>query len=246
MYNIEQERWNDVLNNHWWGLGHYAIIETLIKAQLRISSARRNNLRCLDVGCSGGTTLGFLKQFGQAYGFDISSDGLSYCADRSGVIQADATKIPFKNESFDLITVLDVAEHVADDGMLFREIYRIAKKGGTVFVNVPAFAFLWRSHDVRYGHKRRYSKSSITRLALKHCFTIEKAIYLHAHFMAPLLFSALTDRLSGKCPGARDDFISFGPLFDTLLLNTLLLERRLSRYVALPLGISLFLTLKKL
>lgn len=241
MYNKEQERWNAILKTHWWGRGHYSIVKELITDYLR----SRNNLRSLDMGCSGGIMMDFLKQFGKVYGLDISFDGLSYCQDQKVVVQADAVKVPFIRESFDLITILDVVEHVDDDNALFEEAYRVAKKGAIVFVNVPAFSFFWRSHDVRYGHKRRYSRSKIEELAKRHFFTVEKIVYLHAHFAVPLFLSMLIDKFLIKDLGKRDDFISLGPVGDRFLLGTLLLERRLMRYGTFPFGISLFCVLRK-
>ena len=243
MYNIEQKRWNAVVNNHWWGLGHYVIVEELMKYYL--NKNQRNNLQCLDIGCSGGTIFRFLKQFGKVYGCDISFDGLIYCTNRSSITQADALKLPFKDETFDLLTVLDVAEHIDDDNLLFSEMYRVIKKEGIIFVNVPALSFFWRSHDVRYGHKRRYSRSNLVQLARRHLFRIEEIRYLHAHFVVPLFLSMLFDKLCVKSFGKRDDFISLGSIVDHLLLNTLLFESRLSRYIKFPFGISLFCILRK-
>jgi SAM-dependent methyltransferase len=243
MYDQEQERWNNVVRTHWWGRGHYAVVKGLIADYL--GKRKEGNLKCLDIGCSGGTIMGFLEQFGQAYGFDISLDGLAYRQDRSAVIQANAMQIPFKNESFDLITILDVAEHVDDDDLLFDEIYRVARKSATIFINVPAFSFFWRSHDVKYGHKRRYSRAGLKRLARNHLFRIERIMYLHPYFVLPLFFSVLLDKLCVKHLGKQDDFISLGPTGDSLLLKTLLFERRLLKHIAFPFGISLFGILKK-
>lgn len=140
---------------------------------------------------------------------------------------------------------MDVVEHVDNDRLLFDEIYRVARENALIFINVPAFSCFWRSHDVRYGHKRRYIHADLKRLAHNHGFTIEKSIYLHAHFAIPLFISALLDRLTVKGYGKRDDFISLGPLGNRLLFNTFQFERRLLKYGSLPFGTTLFCVLRK-
>ena len=243
MHGKEQERWNEDCGRHWWGRGHYAVFRALMSGALR---GREGNAgRCLDIGCSGGAMAEFLRRYGRVCGFDISLDGLSYCSGSFPVVQADALAVPFKDKSFDIITLLDVAEHVEDDGALFGEVARVAREGALVFVSVPAFMFFWRSHDVRYGHRRRYTPGMLRRALSPHPFIMEKMVYLHAHFFLPLLVSAMTDRCFVKNFGKEDDFISAGALGDRLLLETLLLESRLARWGSLPLGISLFCVLKR-
>jgi ubiquinone/menaquinone biosynthesis C-methylase UbiE len=239
VFDKEQERWNDVLARHWWGKGHYAVVKALMSEAL--SGRQRSGAVCLDIGCSGGVMAEFLRGYGKIFGFDISADGLAYGSGGFPVVQADALAIPFKDASFDIITALDVAEHVEDDSRLFSEACRVAKKGCLVFVNVPVFMFFWRSHDVRYGHRRRYTRPGLLKLLRPYPLTVEKMVYLHAHFVLPLAVSALMDRV---CP-KKDDFVSFGPVGDRLLLESLLLESRLARRFAMPTGIFLFCVLRK-
>ncbi len=75
-------------------------------------------------------------------------------------VQGDGTQAPFAAASFDTVLALDVLEHVADDAALVRELVRMVKPGGVVWVSVPA-----REHAVfpgfitpwlhrRWGHLR--------------------------------------------------------------------------------------------
>jgi SAM-dependent methyltransferase len=49
-------------------------------------------------------------------------------------VQSDVYHLPFKADSFDLVLMRFVAEHIADPGMAFREIHRILKPGGWVLI----------------------------------------------------------------------------------------------------------------
>ena len=58
--------------------------------------------------------------------------------------------------SFDVILLLDVIEHVADDrGLLVQSVAALAE-GGQLLVSVPAYLSLYTRHDLFLGHHRRY------------------------------------------------------------------------------------------
>lgn len=63
-----------------------------------------------------------------------------------------------KAQRFDVAIALDVAEHVEDDRAFVRGIVedRLSDRGHLLF-SVPAYAWLWSSHDVALRHHRRYA-----------------------------------------------------------------------------------------
>ena len=52
-------------------------------------------------------------------------------------VKADITKLPFANDSFDLVLCNHVLEHIPEDNKALAELYRILKKGGTAILQVP-------------------------------------------------------------------------------------------------------------
>jgi SAM-dependent methyltransferase len=52
-------------------------------------------------------------------------------------VQGDATALPFADASFDLITMFDLLEHVADDGAVASEALRVLRPGGWILVSTP-------------------------------------------------------------------------------------------------------------
>src|SRR4029077_12266399 len=58
--------------------------------------------------------------------------------------------------SFDLVTALDVVEHIDDDLGALREMKRVIKPPGLLLLTVPAYRFLWGRQDDINLHKRRY------------------------------------------------------------------------------------------
>jgi SAM-dependent methyltransferase len=62
---------------------------------------------------------------------------------------------------FDLVLLLDVIEHVADDGALLAEALASLTEGGRVLVSVPAWQSLYTKHDLFLGHHRRYRPAQL-------------------------------------------------------------------------------------
>lgn len=61
----------------------------------------------------------------------------------------------------DLVTMIDVIEHVDDDAGLIRDYAAKAAPGTRFVISVPAFQFLWSSHDEFLEHRRRYTEESL-------------------------------------------------------------------------------------
>jgi SAM-dependent methyltransferase len=68
------------------------------------------------------------------------------------------------NEPVDLLLFMDVLEHVDNDSELLRAHLNLLKSGGLVLVTVPAFQFLWSSHDDFLEHRRRYTVRQVEQL----------------------------------------------------------------------------------
>jgi len=65
----------------------------------------------------------------------------------------------------DLVLLLDVLEHVPDDGALLAEVVAsLVRPGGHVLISVPAWDQLYTRHDAILGHYRRYSPAQLREL----------------------------------------------------------------------------------
>ena len=98
----------------------------------------------LDVGCGDGRYLKMLHRMGvpkdQLYGVEMSEAGMAALnADGyrglSGRIEDVEAELP--SESFDLIVLLQVLEHVEDPRATISSLARLLKKGGTLIVETP-------------------------------------------------------------------------------------------------------------
>lgn len=103
----------------------------------------------LEVGCSMGYFTKFLECRARSiYGVDINDEHIQLAQKKYPSINfqtCDAAVLPFPDETFDVIVMLEVLEHVGDDISTISEIHRILKKDGTLIMSVPntgLFAFL--------------------------------------------------------------------------------------------------------
>jgi SAM-dependent methyltransferase len=99
---------------------------------------------CLDIGCAVGFYVERLAALGwDAHGVDISEWAIAE-GRRRGVRNLEAgtvDELPFADETFDLVTSIDVIEHVepATARAMVSETYRVLKPGGLAFVATPNF-----------------------------------------------------------------------------------------------------------
>ncbi len=81
-------------------------------------------------------------------------------------IQADATSLPFADNSFDVIVTSHVFEHIEDDEKAFREVARVLKPDGTFIMLVPGSLDGTAPQEEweKCGHYRNYNKAEVLRL----------------------------------------------------------------------------------
>jgi len=114
----------------------------------RVEIATRYVKKCnrlLDVGCGEGDIAYFLKgKASKIYGIDNSKASLER-ANEKGIItkysDLNQGKIPFQDSYFDVITCLDVIEHIKDPINLIAEIRRVLKNGGHIILSAPNIRF---------------------------------------------------------------------------------------------------------
>ena len=144
---------------HFWFRGFRWFVRPLIRQAL----ADIPHARTLDCGCGTGANLALFTQFGIPYGFDRSTVGLQAGRQigRRGLVRASAEAIPFASGIFDLVTSFDVlyALEDPDERAAAAEMYRVARPGGYVLVNVAAMEMLRGDHSILSREVRRYTRA---------------------------------------------------------------------------------------
>ena len=242
-----------VEESHWWFVGRRRIIRSFLERVCRDLKATRTEyglqssaLEILDVGCGTGANLEMLAEFGNAEGVDVSAEALSFCQARglTNVKQGQAEALPYDANSFDLVTGLDVVEHLDDDLAGLQEMRRVLRREGRAFLFVPAFMFLWGVQDDISNHRRRYTLKELKRVVREAGFEVERATYVNLSFFAPILLGRLFMRVTRLRPESENN-IAIG-LLNGLLGKLLGAESVPLRYLNFPFGVSIICVARRL
>lgn len=112
----------------------------------------RQGERLLDVGCGTGALLNAMHLvYGtEGFGIDFSSAAIeaavTYNPCGNSYEVADALKLPYKDDSFDLSLSFDAIEHVSDPEVFVQEMVRVTKPGGRIMLYTPSRRFRWTWH----------------------------------------------------------------------------------------------------
>jgi SAM-dependent methyltransferase len=226
----------EVEGTHWWFAGRRRIIASFVEKICR--ELGRERPRILDVGCGTGANLELLAGFGEAEGVDVSADALSFCRARGllNVRQGAAEKLPYEDGSFDLVTALDVVEHLDDDTAGLKEMRRVLRPGGRALLFVPAFMFLWGVQDDISHHRRRYTLAGLREVVRGAGFEVERATYANISFFGPILLGRLLMRAVGLRPASENNINV--PALNGVLGRVFGAESALLRRLNFPFGVS--------
>lgn len=223
---------------HWWHISKRNIVRGMLSA-----FSRNKNLMILDIGCGAGKTMDMLSDFGTVWGLDNSRKALSFCRKRGfrRVRLAEAADTGFEGNFFDVITMLDVLEHI-EENVALQEAKRILKPGGSLIITVPAYQWLWSSWDEVLKHKKRYTKQDLGRVVKKNGFTIAETSYMYSFLVLPAF---IFRKLKSYKKSYESDF-SINPPFINFVFT---LFSNIERYFVVrglvPFGTSLILRSKK-
>lgn len=161
-------------DNHWWFATRTWAIETFLK-----KLPEQKNLDVLDVGCGAGNMIHHLAHYGRVRGIEVDARPVKIAQQRGYDVRlGDATQnIPFPDASFDLVTALDVIEHVDADEKILQEAFRVLRPQGCVLITTPAFQWLWSHNDELNAHKRRYTAQELRAKMERAGFRVERLSY---------------------------------------------------------------------
>lgn len=226
---------SELENDHWWYIGRKFLLCRL-KKHLNIQNAL-----ILDAGCGTGFAGRILADIGDVISMDSSVYALSNSAIDLNKCAASITNMPFADQTYDLITAMDVLEHLDDDQKAIAEMYRICKKDGYLFVTVPACKRMWSAHDESLEHKRRYSLQELTNGIKAAGFSIKKSSY----FVSAVFPVAFIYRLLKRKSAPASDLSHVPFLINSTLKFIMLLEAWTAWHIGLPFGMTAFVLARR-
>jgi len=134
----------------------------------------------LDIGSGAGNMVHHLSRYGRVIGVDNSLVPLRIAWQRGYTsLPADATALPFANDSFSLVALLDIIEHCEDDLAVLKESWRVCAPSGHIVITTPAFSWLWSYNDILNQHQRRYTKAGLRSMLEQAGFTVLRLSYTY-------------------------------------------------------------------
>ena len=140
----------------------------LSKFELGLGAPFPSSGRVMEIGCGTGyamLNLGLAGVLDEAWGCDISRGMLDVCqenADRLGIKvhleQADAERLPYEDDSFDLVIGHAILHHLPDLEASFREVHRVLKPGGRCVI---------AGEPTVMGHRLARAAKAMTTAAVK-------------------------------------------------------------------------------
>jgi len=240
--NIELYRiFFNMQKQHWWFVTKKDIILDTIDSHIRL----QKDHSVLDIGCGSGLMLNALDAIATTSGMDMSNEAIQFSQEIfKGPIKQGSlpNNVPFPEESFDLITALDVVEHIDDDIESLKSIRNLLKGSGKAIITVPAYMFLWSSFDEMNEHKRRYTLPELRHKLITAGFQIEKISYFNSLLFPIVYFVRKLNNLIGRDGASDVDMPS--ERVNYALKSIFGIEKYLLRFLNLPFGVSILAVVK--
>lgn len=139
-------------------LGHASQIWTRgleRRLQMVLGRVELRGKRILDIGCGVGAFVRRLREFSpEVYGIDIDRDGVVMAAgELPNLVLAVGEHLPFPDETFDVIFLHEVLEHVDDDVATLKEAHRVLTPAGRVVIFVPNRLYPFETHGIFVGKR---------------------------------------------------------------------------------------------
>jgi SAM-dependent methyltransferase len=124
--------------------------------------------RALDVACGDNI---LIKMYGkEGTGIDIENYG------NADEIVKNFSSMPFKNETFDSVSVVGSLNYFENPVTVLQEINRVMKKDGKLLVTMPNYFIMQLWHRIRepWAHKSGYSRQQLSAMFLDAGFRIKE------------------------------------------------------------------------
>ena len=236
------KRENEIAETYWWFVGRRTILESVLRR-----FGKRSRV-AVDVGCGTGRNMQLLSNYSDCvFGFDFSRVAVGLAASQGlRVACADCKAMPLADASAELLSALDVLEHLDDDMRGLREFHRVLKSDGLLLLTVPAYRFLWSEHDEALWHRRRYVASELHVKLTCSGFRVLKRTYAVFFSFFPIVVYRLFRGLFPKDPLAPKASHVFLPApLNKFLTGLLKIEAWMMGAVNIPWGTSIIVLAQK-
>lgn len=228
-------------DQHWWYAGRRRILAEVIE---RLNPPTTS--RILEIGAGTGGNLAMLSRFGEVSAVEVDDYARARASEKTGIpVQKGHLPdgLPFTGPSFDLVCLFDVLEHIQDDVAALRVLRGLIRPDGQILLTVPAYNWLWSSHDVIVHHYRRYNERMLRQRGEAAGLRVVRLSHFNL-WLAPLAVAVrLVDPLLSSRESSPGVSLPAKPI-NRAFLAVFGSEAALLRRCDLPFGISLLAVLE--
>jgi 2-polyprenyl-3-methyl-5-hydroxy-6-metoxy-1,4-benzoquinol methylase len=239
-YNMDAqfaEGYEQLYQRHWW----FRARERILVGTIRELGLPRN-AEILDVGCGNGLLFEELQRFGTVRGIEVDRSLIpSDSRHRDRICEKPLGDPYYSTCRFDLITALDVIEHIEDDSQALDDMLVMLRPGGRLIITVPAFMMLWDRHDEINRHYRRYTRRSL-RTLIANRGSVRRLSYLFHLLVVPKLAVGILNR---ACGAGVPQHVVPARWINKCMEVICLSEYQALRSLGIPFGTSLLAVLEK-
>jgi SAM-dependent methyltransferase len=219
---------------HWWFAGRRVILDHLLKS-LRLPPESR----ILEVGCGTGGNIAVLRKFGSVTAVELDSFARDHVRAAMKIEVASGSlpdDLPYADRKFDVICLFDVLEHVDREQEALSILRERLAPQGLLIITVPAYQWLYSSHDVQHHHYRRYTARQLRAVAEAAGLRPTRVGYYNTLLFPLALIRRLAEKLLDLHPA--DDSVLPGSFLNRFLYRAFSLEACLIGSWFFPVGLS--------
>jgi SAM-dependent methyltransferase len=183
---------------HFWWRVRRGIVVKLVE-----NHAAGRRLRVLDVGCGSGVTLHQLALTHQVLGIEPDQHAVAASQVAGQILVGKVETMEFAQSSFDVVLMLDVLEHLDEPREVLRKIRTWAAPSALLIATVPAYGWMWTTHDDRNHHRKRYTRRELQAEVSGSGWELGYCRYLFSPLVVPKLFQVLMERFGTQKEASR-------------------------------------------
>jgi SAM-dependent methyltransferase len=230
------ERW------HWWFVGRRRILDAVIGTLGLPAGAH-----ILEIGAGTGGNIANLQRAGTVTAIELDDAAREIARTRSGIDVAPGAlpdRLGLGGQTFDLICLFDVLEHVGPDVESLRALRDHLGPHGQLILTVPAYRALYGPHDAALHHFRRYERAALAQKLHDTGYQVDYLTFFNMFLLPLALVARITDLILRR-RAATGERLPPVPLNATFRVIFGAEAGLLARRYHLPCGLSLLAVARK-
>ncbi len=238
-------RYFELERSHFWRIAKRRLVLNWLGRHAPAGAS----LRVLDIGGACSVIPKDLDRWGRVEVLEGDEDTVRLARAQLGIDVHHAwfpDRIPVQGP-YDVITMVDVLEHMPDDVRSLRHARDLLRPGGVLLCTVPALKWLWSDHDVALHHYRRYTRRGLLHALGSAGLRVERISYYTSLLLPALALQRLASRLVRRRTGESPQYDVRPPGFglNRLFGRLMSIERWWLGFSTLPLGSSLIVVCRR-